>query len=75
MDGTTECIEEAIIAHLAEKGFAQSTAKPNPCRDVLHDLASDKLKLVYPQLARLASLGLMIPVSTADCEPAFSTMK
>ena len=44
-------------------------------RDVLHDLASNKLRLVHPQLARLASLGLMIPFSTADCERAFSTMK
>ena len=44
-------------------------------RDVLHGLASSKLKLVYPQLARLASVGLTIPFSTADCERAFSTMK
>ena len=43
-------------------------------REVLRDPAGNKLKLVYPQLARLASLGLTIPFSTADCEPAFSTM-
>ena len=43
-------------------------------REVLHDLAGNKLKLVYPQLAHLASLGLTIPFSTADCERAFSTM-
>ncbi len=44
-------------------------------REVLHDLASDKLQPGYPQLARLACLGLTIPFSTADCERAFSTMK
>ena len=43
--------------------------------EVLHDLASEKLKDVYPQLACLASLGLTIPFSTADCERAFSSMK
>ena len=44
-------------------------------REVLCDLASDKLQAVYPQLARIACLGLSIPFSTADCERAFSTMK
>lgn len=44
-------------------------------REVLRDLASDKLQPVYPQLARLATIGLAIPFSTADCERAFSTMK
>jgi len=44
-------------------------------REVLRDVASDKLQPVYPQLARLATIGLAIPFSTADCERAFSTMK
>ena len=43
-------------------------------REVLHDLTGNKLKLVFPQLARFASLGLTIPFSTPDCEHAFSTM-
>ena len=43
-------------------------------REVLHDLAGNKLKLVYPQLAHLASLGLTKPFSTTDSERAFSTM-
>ena len=43
--------------------------------EVLHDLASEKLKDIYPQLACLASLCLTIPLSTADCERAFSSMK
>ena len=42
-------------------------------REVRHDLAGNKLKLVHPQLAHLASLGLTMPFSTADCERAFST--
>ena len=44
-------------------------------REVLRDLASDKLQAVYPQLVRIACLGLSIPFSIADCERAFSTMK
>ncbi len=44
-------------------------------REVLRDLASDKLRAVYPQLSHIACLGLSIPFSTADCEHAFSTMK
>ena len=46
-------------------------------REVLRDLASDKLRpvYVYPQLAHLACISLTIPFSTADCERAFSTMK
>ena len=43
--------------------------------EVFHDLASEKLKDVYLQLACLASLGLTIPFSTADCERAFYSMK
>ena len=37
-------------------------------REVLRDLASDKLQAVYPQLACIACLGLSIPLSTPDCE-------
>ena len=43
-------------------------------RDVLKDLASESLGLVYPQLAKLAQVCLVIPFTTADCERAFSSM-
>ena len=37
------------------------------CTDnVLHDM--------FSQLAKLAAIGVLIPVSTAECERAFSTM-
>lgn len=41
-------------------------------RDVLKDLATDKLGSVYPELACLAKLNMVIP---SDCERAFSPMK
>ena len=44
-------------------------------RDVLKDLATDKLGSVYPELACLAKLNMVIPFTAADCERAFSTMK
>ena len=43
-------------------------------REVLEDLASESLGLVYPQLAKLAQVSLVIPFTTADCEHAFSSM-
>ena len=43
--------------------------------EVMRDVASTKLQPVYPQLSCLASLGLTIPFTTADCECAFSTLK
>ena len=33
------------------------------------------LKSLYPNLSTLASIALILPVTTADCERAFSTMK
>ena len=45
-------------------------------KDVLVLLASnDTLKTMYPNLAILASICLVLPVSTVDCERGFSTMK
>ena len=29
---------------------------------------------MYPQLAKLASIAALVPVSTAECERSFSTM-
>ena len=36
---------------------------------------SSTLKSLYPNLSTSASLALILPVSTADCERAFSAMK
>ena len=37
--------------------------------------SSDTLKTMYPNLAILASLCLVLRVSAVDCESGFSTMK
>ena len=33
------------------------------------------MKTLYPALSKLFSIALVLPVSTADCERGFSTMK
>ena len=44
--------------------------------EVLKLLVSDKtISHLYPQLRKLATIALILPVSTAECERAFSTMK
>lgn len=44
--------------------------------DVLKVLVADKtISHLYPQLRKLAAIALVLPVSTAECEQAFSTMK
>lgn len=32
------------------------------------------LQDIYPQLSKLASIGALVPISTAECEHAFSAM-
>ena len=44
-------------------------------RKFLQDLAfNNTLRDLFPQLSRLASIALIIPVSTAECERCFSSM-
>ena len=43
--------------------------------DVLKMLTTDMLLLVYPNFVKLARVCLTLPISTADCERAFSTMQ
>ena len=44
--------------------------------DVLKMLTTDTtLLLVYPNFIKLAQVCLTLPISTADCERAFSTMR
>ena len=44
--------------------------------EVLKLLVSDKtISHLYPQLRKLATIALILPVSTVECERAFSTMK
>ena len=45
-------------------------------KDVLKILVADKtISHLYPQLRKLAAISLVLPVSTAECERAFSAMK
>ena len=51
----------------------------NP-KHTLHEMQqllvkNSTLKSLYPNLITLASIALILPVSTADCVRAFSTMK
>ena len=44
--------------------------------DVLKMLTTDTtLLLIYPNFVKLAQVCLTLPISTADCERAFSTMR
>ena len=36
-----------------------------------HLLKADELKLMFPNLAKLAAIGLLLPVSTTDCKWGF----
>lgn len=38
-------------------------------------MGNKTLQLLYPNLCKLAQICLVLPLSTADCERAFSTMK
>lgn len=39
-----------------------------------HLLKSEELKLMFPNLAILAAIGLLLPISTVDCERGFSAL-
>ena len=39
-----------------------------------HVLKTEKLCRMFPNLAKLAAIGLVLPLSTVDCERGFSTL-
>ena len=39
-----------------------------------HVVKSEELKLMFPNLAKLAAIGLLLPLSSVDCERGFSTL-
>ena len=52
------------------------TCRQLSMKDVLKMLVADKtISHLYPQLRKLAAIAIVLPVSTAECERAFSTMK
>ena len=51
------------------------TYRQNSMKAVLKILVADRtVSHLYPQLRKLATIALVLPVSTAECERAFSTM-
>lgn len=59
------CFKHLLIAEFKEVST----------RDVMSTLsANTTFSSLYPTLSKLASIALVVPVSTADCERGFSTM-
>ena len=60
--------------------FSRSVlSTPNLQRLSTHDLmtkliSNPQLKNMFPNLAKVAAIGLVVPMSTADCERVFSTL-
>ena len=38
-------------------------------------ISNSALQVMFPNLARVAAIGLLLPMSTADCERGFSTLQ
>ena len=59
----------------SNKHFMSHAYRNTDMRSFLKLLVSDAtLKDLFPQLSRLASIALILPVSTAECERCFSAM-
>lgn len=57
------------------KFFMCNTYCQNSMKAVLKMLVADRtISHLYPHLRKLAAIALVLPVSTAECESAFSTM-
>ena len=50
-------------------------SKELTCKGTMEIFASDKYRTILPNIATFAAIGLVILVSTADCERAFSALK
>ena len=63
--------EWVTLKPLLSQGYREVT-----CKDFLILISSDStLTAMFPNFAVLASIALVIPVSTAECERCFSSMK
>lgn len=61
--------EWMTLKHTLVQDFTSST-------EVMQKLASDEtLSLLYPTFSKLSAVALVLPISTADCEHGFSTIK
>ena len=62
--------EWALFKHLLISEFKEVST-----RDIMSTMsANTTFSSLYPTLSKLASIALIVPVSTADCERGFSTM-
>ena len=62
--------EWALFKHLLVSEFKEVST-----RDIMSTMsANTTFSSLYPTLSKLASIALIVPVSTADCERGFSTM-
>jgi len=58
---------------IAKRWIETKSNRPNSLLGVLHSLES--MKEVFPSLYKLLQIGVTIPVSSAQCERAFSSLK
>ena len=56
------------------KMVVKGTLKDKSCQEVLQLLISSSNAILYPNLAALASVALVLPMSTVDCERGFSAL-
>ena len=56
------------------KHFMSSAYRNTDMKSFLMLVSDATLKDLFPQLSRLASIALILPVSTAECERCFSAM-
>ena len=67
--------ETLEIEWLSFKEMLKNQVAELSTTEVMHSLIKPSVSIIYPQLAKLANIGLIIPVSTATCERGFSAMK
>ncbi|KAJ8045261.1 hypothetical protein HOLleu_08234 [Holothuria leucospilota] len=67
--------EELIREWAVAKTIKEGESKDFTCKGTKELFAPDKYRTIFPNIATLAATGLVISVSTADCEHAFSTLK
>ena len=44
-------------------------------REMLLLISKSALQVMFPNMAKVATIGLLLPMSTADCERGFSTLQ
>ena len=54
---------------------ANSQLKQLPPRELMtHILSTTEIQAIFPNLSKLAAIGLLMPMSTVDCERGFSAL-